>query len=206
MIYVRQPLRSFFIMPICRRASLPSAPLLPPLDEHVPKRHDGRVEQHARAAVAHSFADFFTHLGRVAVRPARTAKRLCLHVRAALDTRTGIIEQRFTFFAKAQIVAMMRAAVDFEHFLDRRHLCLALFLCCHTDDPTPLFANLHRQCGIHPHISRSTDKVETAPTDFILPVLFICEHYSKVDREKQSLYHEAPRGQAEGADRSARLL
>ena len=109
----------------------------------MPKRHDGRVEQHARAAVAHGFADFFAHLGRVAVRPARAAKRLRLHVRAALDARTGIVEQRLTFFAKAQIVAMMRAALDFEHFLDRRHLRLALFLCRHTNPPTPLFNKSH---------------------------------------------------------------
>ena len=135
--------------------SLPSAPLLAPLDEHVPKRHDGRVEQHARTAVAHGFADFFAHLGRVAVRLARTAKRLCLHVRAALDTRTGIIEQRFTFFAKAQIVAMMRAALDFEHFLDRRHLRLALFLCRHTDYPTPLFNKIHSSCSSRAAASQS---------------------------------------------------
>ena len=173
-----------------KRAARSLAAFFAPLDPHVPQCHDGRVEHHARAAVAHGFADFFAHRGRVAVRRTRAAECLFLHVRAALDAGAGIAEQRFAVLAKLQAFAVVRSAVDFEHLLDRLHFRPALFLCCHVAHRLPSSQSRWQETSaLRPAVCRTTANIiaKSAARNNHFPVEVNNRHlfcYNRVSRQK----------------------
>ena len=74
------------------------------------------VKEHARSAVAHDAADFFTALGTVAVRRADAAEGFAFHMRAVRDALRSVFLQFCALRAEFFPGRMFSAAVYGDYF------------------------------------------------------------------------------------------
>lgn len=123
------------------------------------KCHQGMMQQHARAAVAHDFLDFFSFGRSIAVDGTDAAKALDFHARAFLDALHGISGQCLTLwteFFSGFPPMMMSMTVYANNGFDRLLFLPALFF--YIQAAPSLLSILSFECS-YPQHSRKKETV-----------------------------------------------